>query len=98
MGRDFDRRIAPKADVSSIRSGCWASMVILSNRGVMNMQEDLSVPPLGRLAWNKGKLIGAKPPLRPKHVWAIRTKLQVEGRIRELCNVQHSHRQQAARL
>src|SRR5436190_6711408 len=36
------------------------------------------------LAWNKGKLIGAKPPLRPKHVWAIRTKLQVEGRVREL--------------
>src|SRR5437763_12190093 len=35
-------------------------------------------------AWNKGKLIGAKPPLRPKHVWSIRTKLQVEGRIREL--------------
>jgi hypothetical protein len=23
--------------------------------------------------WNKGKLIGAKPPLRPKHVWSIRT-------------------------
>jgi len=35
-------------------------------------------------AWNKGKLIGAKPPLRPKHVWSIRTKLQVEGRIRDL--------------
>jgi integrase len=29
-------------------------------------------------------LIGAKPPLRPKHVWSIRTKLQVEGRIPEL--------------
>jgi integrase len=27
---------------------------------------------------------GAKPPLRPKHVWSIRTKLQVEGRIRDL--------------
>jgi hypothetical protein len=26
-----------------------------------------------RTPWNKGKLIGAKPPLRPKHVWAIRT-------------------------
>src|SRR5205823_11597708 len=37
-----------------------------------------------RTPWNKGKLTGAKPPLRPKHVWAIRTKLQVEGRIREL--------------
>src|ERR1700682_723320 len=34
--------------------------------------------------WNKGKLTGAKPPLRPKHVWLIRTKLQVEGRIRDL--------------
>jgi hypothetical protein len=33
---------------------------------------------------NKGKIIGAKPPLRPKHVWSIRTKLQVEGRIRDL--------------
>src|SRR6202140_538166 len=34
--------------------------------------------------WNKGKLIGAKPPLRPKHVWSIRTKLQIEGRMRDL--------------
>jgi integrase len=34
--------------------------------------------------WNKGKLIGAKPPLRPKHIWAVRTKLQVEGRTRDL--------------
>src|SRR5437588_9527681 len=52
----------------------------------MTMQdpEDLSITPLRRLAWNKGKLIGAKPPLRPKHVWSIRTKLQVEGRIRDL--------------
>jgi hypothetical protein len=29
--------------------------------------------------WNKGKIVGAKPPLRPKHVWSIRTKLQVEA-------------------
>lgn len=34
--------------------------------------------------WNKGKLTGAKPPLRPKHVWSIRTKLQIEGRARDL--------------
>src|SRR5467141_2718244 len=37
-----------------------------------------------RRPWNKGKLTGAKPPLRPKHVWSIRTKLQIEGRIRDL--------------
>jgi hypothetical protein len=24
------------------------------------------------------------PPLRPKHVWSIRTKLQIQGRIRDL--------------
>ncbi|MFK4509086.1 hypothetical protein IQ17_00461 [Bradyrhizobium daqingense] len=34
--------------------------------------------------WNKGKIVGAKPPLRPKHVWSVRTKLQVEGRMRDL--------------
>src|SRR5258707_12769955 len=39
---------------------------------------------ISRRPWNKGKLTGAKPPLRPKHVWSIRTKLQVEGRLRVL--------------
>src|ERR1700716_1180672 len=34
--------------------------------------------------WNKGKMTGPKPPLRPKHVWSIRTKLQIEGRARDL--------------
>lgn len=34
--------------------------------------------------WNKGKLVGAKPPLRLKHVWAIRSKLPLEGRKRDL--------------
>ena len=34
--------------------------------------------------WNKGKLTGAKPPLRPKHVWAVRTRLQLLKRFRDL--------------
>lgn len=37
-----------------------------------------------RAPWNKGKLIGAKPPLQPKHVWSIRTKLQLSVRVRDL--------------
>ena len=41
-------------------------------------------PPNKRMPWNKGKLIGARPPLRPKHVWSIRTRLLLEGRIRDL--------------
>ena len=34
--------------------------------------------------WNKGKLTGAKPPLRPKHVLAVRTRLQLLKRFRDL--------------
>jgi hypothetical protein len=50
------------------------------------MQDHENADPTGlkRVPWNKGKLIGAKPPLRPKHVWSIRTKLQVEGWTRDL--------------
>ena len=40
--------------------------------------------PSRRQPWNKGKLIGAKPPLRASQVWSIRTKLQLEGRTRDL--------------
>ena len=50
------------------------------------MQDDanLAIPTPKRAPWNKGKLIGAKPPLRQKHVWAIRTMLQVERSKRDL--------------
>jgi integrase len=50
----------------------------------MQDRENTVVTKPRRVPWNKGKLIGAKPPLRPKHVWSIRTKLQVEGRTRDL--------------
>jgi integrase len=37
-----------------------------------------------REPWNKGKLVGQKPPLKPKDIWAIRIHLQNEHRIRDL--------------
>ena len=37
-----------------------------------------------RQPWNKGKLVGQKRPLQPKHVWAIRTRLQLSDRKRDL--------------
>ena len=46
--------------------------------------ENSILPPPKRTPWNKGKLIGAKPPLLARHVWSIRTKLQIEKRAREL--------------
>jgi integrase len=50
---------------------------------IMHDDENKAAAPK-RTPWNKGKLIGAKPPLRPKHVWSIRTKLQVADRKRDL--------------
>jgi hypothetical protein len=52
----------------------------------MTMQDQVNAPPVPhkQVPWNKGKVTGAKPPLRPKHVWSIRTKLQIEGRARDL--------------
>ena len=33
---------------------------------------------------NKGRLTGQKRPLKPRHVWTIRVRLQLEGRKRDL--------------
>jgi integrase len=37
-----------------------------------------------RIPWNKGKLIGQKPPLKLPEIWAIRVRLQVNKRTRDL--------------
>ena len=37
-----------------------------------------------RPSWNRGKLIGQKPPLKLKDIWAIRVRLQLAGRLRDL--------------
>ena len=34
--------------------------------------------------WHARWVTGAKPPLRLRHVWSTRTKLQIEGRTRDL--------------
>jgi integrase len=37
-----------------------------------------------RPPWNKGKLVGQKAPLKLKDIWAIRVRLQIGRRTREL--------------
>jgi hypothetical protein len=51
--------------------------IVLPNprRKVMQNQATATSSVSGCAPWNKGRLIGAKPPLRPKHVWTMRTKL-----------------------
>ncbi len=34
--------------------------------------------------WNKGKLIGQKAPLKLKEIWAIRVRLELSQRTRDL--------------
>lgn len=34
--------------------------------------------------WNRGKLFGQKPPLKPREIWAIRVRLQLGHRSRDL--------------
>lgn len=37
-----------------------------------------------RPAWNKGRIVGQKRPLLPKHVLAIRVRLEIANRVRDL--------------
>ena len=44
----------------------------------------LTHTPKSHIPWNKGKLIGQKPPLKLKEIWAIRIRLQLAKRVRDL--------------
>ena len=37
-----------------------------------------------REPWNKGKIVGQKAPFNLKDIWALRVRLQMEARVREL--------------
>jgi len=37
-----------------------------------------------RGAWNKGKLVGQQAPFKLQEIWAIRIRLQMQGRLRDL--------------
>jgi hypothetical protein len=36
------------------------------------------------IAWNKGRLLGQKPPLKSKEIWSIRIRLQLADKLRDL--------------
>ena len=37
-----------------------------------------------REPWNKGRIVGQKAPFKIKDIWALRVRLQIENRVREL--------------
>ena len=46
--------------------------------------ETITTTQRGATPWNKGKLLGQRPPLKLKEVWAIRVRLQLGHRARDL--------------
>lgn len=48
------------------------------------MQNTTETNKSGTTPWNKGKLVGQKPPLKMKDVWGIRIRLQLHNKIRDL--------------
>jgi hypothetical protein len=44
----------------------------------------LTYLPKKQAPWNKGKLVGQKPPLMLREIWAIRIRLQIADRVRDL--------------
>ena len=48
------------------------------------MQSVHAHPQRPRIPWNKGKLVGQKSPFKLKDIWAIRVRLQLAQRTREL--------------
>jgi integrase len=56
--------------------------VVGSEETIMPDSNQSSAP--RRDPWNKGRLIGQKRPLKPKDVWSIRVRLQLEHRTRDL--------------
>ena len=48
------------------------------------MCSELDLPISQDCPWNKGQLIGQKRPLKPKDVWAIRVRLELSGKRRDL--------------
>jgi integrase len=45
--------------------------------------EPVTKPECRAISWNKGKVLGQKPPLKLKEIWVIRIRLQLTHRHRE---------------
>jgi integrase len=77
--RKADRRLGSRAADAGAR---WEGRA-----GIEEATMQTTIPTLvgfAKTPWNKGRLVGQKRPLKPKEVWAIRIRLQLEGRRRDL--------------
>ena len=68
--------------------GAYSPAVSLRNRVHFpkrpGMVMESAIKPPEHTPWNKGKLVGQKAPLRLRDIWAIRVRLQLAQRTRDL--------------
>jgi len=69
LSHDKDSRIA-------LRHRVWSS---IRSETIMG-----TAAAVRREPWNKGKIVGQKAPFKVKEIWALRVRLQIENRVREL--------------
>lgn len=50
----------------------------------MELNQNTSTVVGTRIPWNKGRLVGQKPPLKLKEIWALRVRLQLGKQLRDL--------------
>ena len=70
-------RAAPPPIAADLREICFPFTT--GSKRCINSSNTSPVDP-----WNKGRIIGQKPPLKPQEVWAIRARLQLKASIRDL--------------
>jgi len=74
-----DSTLWASSPIAAARHGLKNQTPINSKEFVMETREHPH-----REAWNKGKLVGQKAPLKPKDIWAIRIHLQNAHEVRDL--------------
>jgi hypothetical protein len=69
----------------SVRAGVLAQSLLGQSRPRRKAMgySDLDPASRNRRPWNAGTLVGAKRPLKPREVWAIRFFLSEHGRLRD---------------
>jgi hypothetical protein len=68
--------VGPELCYHRLSAKCWCR-VGLADGGKAMSTIHLSVVRPKDLAWNEVRIIGQKRPLQPKHVWAIRVRLEI---------------------
>ena len=90
--RKPNSQVGLKADLGCVAASC--DTVARSTSGCRygrdwriggSVMETPNLPAIRALrpAWNKGRIVGQKRPLKPKHVWAIRVRLELAENHRD---------------